>query len=181
MHCISDAHAESSKVHQMPSHSDREHSAHFSACMDFRGILRQEGLRLQVMFKMHVVHVNESAAFPQPISNQVQEHAKCISSFIESHYSPESVTCVNLEDVFGPGCTARVNQGKLQTLLASILDCTRKQDFLAILRLELLRLVAERLGCNKLLLGESASRLAANFIGAAAKVGRGSIRHHSAC
>jgi hypothetical protein len=125
---------------------------------------------VQVMFKMHVIHVNESAIVPDAWRHHMDEHAERVAHVLQTKFSPDSMTHARLEDVFDVEGHTATRAGRLRQLLTSISDTTLRQDMLALLRLELLHSLARQQGCNKLVVGECATRLAGNFIAAAAKV-----------
>jgi hypothetical protein len=127
-------------------------------------------VRAQVMFQAHFVHIDEeeTCRIGQNLSRSLR--ASQIAAALNSIAGPHTVHIVPLQDVLGtaekPGDTLE----RLKKLLGSVLDQTARQDLQASLRLHLLRSTADKLGCNKLLVGDSSTKLAASFISASAKV-----------
>lgn len=125
---------------------------------------------MQVMFRLHVVHINMAAAFPRLQRAELEQHAERIVAHLSKRHGADKVISLRIEDVCTDVCNASARVDALQNLLSSVKDGTSRQDILAQLRHKLLQRMACELGCNKLLLGDSASQLAASFLAALSKV-----------
>lgn len=119
---------------------------------------------------MHIVHINEAALFSEPPSASLNGRAQQIQATMTAALAPHSVTVVLIEQVFGPDGTPAERRAQLHALLDSVTDVTQREDLVRTLRIALLRMVAAARGCNKLLLGDSATGIASRFLAAAAKV-----------
>lgn len=123
-----------------------------------------------MMFRLQLVHINMAAAFPPAQSVELEQHAEQIVSHLRERHGNDRVASVRIEDVFADIREASARVDALQSVLSSIQDGTSKQDLFAQLKQQLLQQAASERGCNKILMGESASQLAANFLAALAKV-----------
>lgn len=90
----------------------------------------------------------------------------------DSAVAEAAPAAVAVADSGAGACAEQQHEQKLQELLSSIRDSTGREDLLLHLQEQLLLSAAVALGCNRLLFGECASRVAAKIISDAAK-GRG--------
>lgn len=79
-----------------------------------------------------------------------------------------SLHVVPLQDVCSGTPEQKVDS--LKHALSHAKDVTSREDLQRSLRIRLLHAVAHSLNCNKIVLGESCTKMASNFLAAAAKV-----------
>lgn len=127
-------------------------------------------LSLQVACKLHVAYVDERAAARKPaaLADEYYRRLRTVVQSLDSHYDSVHVCC--LEDAHG---VHRSSDEKLQLLkdrLACSKDDTSRQDLVRALRQQVLLAQARELECNKLLVGDNATGLAARFVSMSAQV-----------
>lgn len=115
---------------------------------------------------MHIVHIDESAALGAAAGRAAQgwnglETKLRESDDISVHVVPLQAVCSGTEE-------EKIKC--LETTLSLARDATSREDLRRSLRMRLLHTVAQSLNCNKILLGESCSKLASQFLAAASKV-----------
>lgn len=120
--------------------------------------------------KLHVIHVDETAASRQSATQAAEYHSRMRAAVqsLESVY--EQARIRYLEDAIGQhhGPDAVV-QG-LKDRLAASKDDTSRQDLVRALRQQILLSEARELGCNKLVVGDNSTGLAARFVSMSAQV-----------
>ncbi|KAK9831947.1 hypothetical protein WJX81_001904 [Elliptochloris bilobata] len=151
--------------------------------------------RSKVAFELAIVHVAEGAAHALAPEDSAAA-ADAVRAAMEATDYELPFHCLALEDVFAEDCNAaddlrgttnaaamglggagfatsagmRAERRKqLAALLAAVPDVTGREDLVEALRLRLLLTAAAALGCNRLALGDSATRLAVRAIALAAK------------
>ena len=135
----------------------------------------------QVLFEMHVLHVDESALLPAAWRTAAEQHTGRLRHLVQATYAPDSFTVCKIQDVYGVEAPDDSRLAQLHSFLSAITDATRRQDASRMLQRRLLLSMAAAQGCNKLLVGDCATHLVRHFIAAAAKVLCFSVRcfvHH---
>lgn len=125
---------------------------------------------MQVMCKLHIVHIDESAAVQGQQGVMLAAHAQRLLHFVRQRYPLAAAKVVNLETVYEPELRGEDASCQMRRLL-DVRDSTSRQDILELLRAEALMQHAADVGCNKIVHGDSATLLASKFLAAAAKVG----------
>jgi hypothetical protein len=135
---------------------------------------------LQVMFHMHIIHVEMSAAKCQEPAwtsggaregiPDVLHAAEAICSCSDLSQNAVHLHSIALEDIAGSSVPAEEGRAELRRMLRSIRDATARLDAVRSVRSVLLRREADRHGCNKLLQADCMDSAAAAFISSLAKV-----------
>jgi hypothetical protein len=123
--------------------------------------------RGKVAFEMHLAHVNMASAVDGPAADALEEHATGVMTALHS-FQASSVSHLRIEDVFR-GHDSNSSQEQLQRFLNKIQDATYHEDVLRRLQGHLLQHATSNSGCNKLVLGDCADHLAAQFLAAISK------------
>lgn len=125
---------------------------------------------MQVACKLHIVHIDERAASRQPAaqSDEYYHRVRALVQTLDSQYDSVRVCC--LEDAFGVHRSPDAKLYDLQKMLASSTDDTSRQDVVRALRQRVLLAQAKELECNKLLLADNSTGLAARFVSMTAQV-----------
>eukprot|EP00892_Ulva_mutabilis_P011044 jgi/Ulvmu1/8311/UM042_0017.1 len=122
--------------------------------------------RGKVSCKIHVVHVDESAAVGASAS-RTSQWLSALEPQLRASLDIMTLHVIPLQDVCSG--TPEEKLACLQKTLNTAKDATSREDLRKSLRMRLLQSVAQTLQCNKILVGESCTKLASNFIAAAAK------------
>lgn len=124
---------------------------------------------MQVMCKMHIVHIDESAAWSEQQRAALAAHAQRLLHFVCQHCPAMHADCISLQALYDADVLTTDANSQLQRLL-DVRDATQREHLLELLRMELLVQKAAQLGCNKIVRGDSSTLLAGRFIAAAAQV-----------
>lgn len=117
-----------------------------------------------------MIYIDERAASRKSAAH-VDEYYHRISIVVQSlHSHYDSVRVCRLEDAFGAHRSPDDKLRDLKKLLATSKDDTSRQDRVRALRQQVLLSQAKELGCNKLLVGDSSTALAARFVSMTAQV-----------
>jgi hypothetical protein len=134
---------------------------------------------LQVMFQMHIIHVDMSAARSQSACTSggtregildVLHAAEAVCSCSRLPQDAVHLHSIALEDIIGSLATAEEGRAELRRMLEGIRDTTARSDAVQCMRSVLLRREADRHGCNKLLQADCMESAATAFISSLAKV-----------
>ncbi|GAB4821844.1 hypothetical protein N2152v2_008890 [Parachlorella kessleri] len=124
----------------------------------------------QVAYTLHIVHVDESAAWG--LSPEQQAAALAAVRQAAEPYLAHGVEyhCVALGGLFGSQeRDAGAQRQQLGELVQGVADATGREDLVAHLRTHRLLAAARELGCSKVARGDCATRLAAHIVAAASK------------
>jgi hypothetical protein len=125
---------------------------------------------MQVACKLHVTYVDERAASRKvtALADEYYHRLRNIVQLLASEYDSFHVCC--LEDAFGAHRCPDEKQQNLKEKLASSKDETSRQDLVRALRQQVLLAQAKELECNKMLVGDNSTGLAARFVSMTAQV-----------
>lgn len=122
---------------------------------------------MQVLCEVHAVHIDEACLFPEPLASRLEQQSQQFAQALKVGSAADSVSRVPLADVFSP---SEPGSHRLHHLIDTVRDGTEREDLVRCLRQELLHKMARGLGCNKLLVGDCATQLAAGFVASLSKV-----------
>lgn len=125
---------------------------------------------MQVACNLHIVYIDERAASRKSaaLSGVYYDRVRTVVQTLASQY--DSVHVCSLEDAFGAHRSLDDKLHDLKKMLACCTDDTSRQDVVRALRQQVLLAQAKELGCNKVLLGDSSTGLAARFVSMTAQV-----------
>jgi NH3-dependent NAD+ synthetase len=124
----------------------------------------------QVACQLHVVHIDERVASRKP-EKQSEEYFSQIQSILRSLEALFPTVHVRaLEDGMVEQSSTQDRKDACRRTLESAKDATSRENVLHSMRMRLLLAEARALQCNKLLVGDSATTIAARFISMTAQV-----------
>jgi hypothetical protein len=127
-------------------------------------------MHVQVACRLHVAYIDERAASKKSpaLAEEYYHRLKAVVQTLDSLYGSINICCI--EDALGANQCPHKKQQDLKDKLASSKDETSRQCVIRALRQQVLLSEARKLGCNKILVGDNSTGLAARFVSMAAQV-----------